>query len=270
MAADENLHRLRLLSYNIQAGVDTQHYRQYVTQGWKHLLPHRDRISNLNRIAPLLGEYDLVGLQEVDAGSLRTGFVDQTEYLAARAGFPIWHKQINRNLGKLAQYSNGLLSKLHPRRVSAHRLPGLPGRGAMIAEFGPPYGFAVCILHLALGRRARLQQVDFVANLLQPYRYVVVMGDLNCGCDSAEVGLLMSRLSLQEPTCDMSTFPSWRPIRKIDHILASQNLKVERPHVLDFPVSDHLPIGIDLLVPGDVLQRDSSPRSDPPPSGPSA
>lgn len=251
--ASKALRRLRLLSYNIQAGVDTQHYRQYLTQGWKHLLPHRERMANLNRISSLLGGYDFVGLQEVDSGSLRTGFVDQTEYLAARAGFPVWHKQVNRNLGKLAQYSNGLLSRVHPRQVSCHRLPGLPGRGAMIAEFGPPYGLAICILHLALGRRARLHQVDFVADLLQPYRQVVVMGDLNCGCDSREIELLRTRLSLQEPTCDTSTFPSWRPIRKIDHILASQDLKIEHSHVPDFPVSDHLPIGIDLLIPGDLL-----------------
>ena len=71
--------RLRVLSYNIQSGVDTNRYRQYVTQSWKHLLPHKERLLNLNRIAAMIGEYDLVGLQEVDSGSLRSGFVDQTD-----------------------------------------------------------------------------------------------------------------------------------------------------------------------------------------------
>ena len=46
--------RLRLLSYNIQAGVDTRRYRQYVTHSWKQLLPHRERINNLNRISAVL------------------------------------------------------------------------------------------------------------------------------------------------------------------------------------------------------------------------
>ena len=45
---------LRLLSYNIQAGIDTRHYREYVTKGWKHLLPSRERVRNLNLIAEML------------------------------------------------------------------------------------------------------------------------------------------------------------------------------------------------------------------------
>ena len=55
--ADSEIHgkqRLRLLSYNIQAGVDIRRYRQYVTQSWKHVLPHRERLENLNRIADIL------------------------------------------------------------------------------------------------------------------------------------------------------------------------------------------------------------------------
>ena len=128
---DDSQRRLRVLSYNIQTGVDTQHYRHYLTQSWKHVLPHRERLLNLNRIAVLLKEYDLVGLQEVDSGSLRSGFVDQTEYLAHRAGFPYWYKQVNRSLGKLAQHSNGFLSHQRPAEVTEYRLPGLPGQRAL-------------------------------------------------------------------------------------------------------------------------------------------
>ncbi|MGB5306989.1 MAG: hypothetical protein WBO57_12180, partial [Gammaproteobacteria bacterium] len=31
--------RLRLLSYNVQAGISTARYRHYITQSWKHVLP---------------------------------------------------------------------------------------------------------------------------------------------------------------------------------------------------------------------------------------
>ena len=79
---------LSLLSFNIQTGVDTQDFHEYVTKSWKHLLPLRERISNLNRIATLVHSYDLVGLQEVDSGSLRTGFLDQNTLLTAH-GFHI-------------------------------------------------------------------------------------------------------------------------------------------------------------------------------------
>ncbi len=241
--------RLRLLSYNIQAGVDTQRYRQYLTQGWKHVLPHRERQLNLNLIAGMIHQYDIVGLQEVDSGSLRSGFLDQTEYLAHRAAFPFWYKQINRSLGKLAQHSNGVLSRVRPARVSEHRLPGLPGRGAILCHFGGVEGLTVCILHLALGRRARLRQVHFLAELMQDLPHVVIMGDLNCSCDSREIELLMRRIDLRESACNKSTFPSWRPMKKIDHILVSNSLLVENARVVDYPLSDHLPIGIDVLVP---------------------
>ncbi len=110
------------------------------------------------------GTYDVVGLQEVDSGSLRTGFVDQTAYLAGRAGFPHWHKQVNRNLGKLGQHSNGLLSRVKPSRISEYKLPGLPGRGAILCNFGGDEGLSICIIHLALGRRARLKQVASSVN----------------------------------------------------------------------------------------------------------
>ena len=54
-------HALSLLSYNIQTGVETRDFHEYVTKSWKHLLPLRERISNLNRIANLVHPYDLVG-----------------------------------------------------------------------------------------------------------------------------------------------------------------------------------------------------------------
>jgi endonuclease/exonuclease/phosphatase family metal-dependent hydrolase len=244
-----NARTLRLLSYNIQAGVDTQHYRQYVTQSWKHVLPHKERLLNLNRIAALLQNFDVVGLQEVDSGSLRSGFVDQTEYLAHRGGFPHWYKQINRNMGRLAQHSNGVLCRHRPNEVGEHRLPGLPGRGVMVCRFGE---LAVGIVHLALGRRARMRQVDFVGELMEGIPHVVIMGDLNCSCDSPEMQRLMQRLELQEPVCDKSTFPSWRPMRRLDHILVSESLQVSNARVLDYPFSDHLPIGIDVLLPDGV------------------
>jgi len=229
--------------------LDIQRYRHYVTQSWKHVLPHPERQVNLDRIAAIVGDYDLVGLQEVDSGSLRSGFLDQTEYLAHRGGFPFWYTQVNRKLGKLAQHSNGLLSRMKPSHISEHKLPGLPGRGVMLCEFGGAGGFTVCIMHLALGRRARLRQVQFVSELVSDLPYVVIMGDLNCSCESREMQLLMQRANLWEPGCEMSTFPSWRPMKKIDHILVSNSLIVENARVLDYPLSDHLPIGIDIQLP---------------------
>ncbi|MBA1444139.1 MAG: endonuclease/exonuclease/phosphatase family protein [Chromatiales bacterium] len=246
-------HRLRLLSYNIQTGVDTRRYREYVTHSWKHFLPHRNQLANLNRIARLLKDFDLVGLQEVDSGSLRSGFLDQTEYLAQQAGFPYWYKQVNRSLGKLAQHSNGILSRVHPSTIVEHRLPGLPGRGAMLMEFATsekPLG--VCIMHLALGRRARLRQFSYISELVSHYSHLILMGDFNCGCGSREFRFLMDNTDLQGTSCDLKTFPSWRPNRRLDHILASPSLRVAKAEVLDYAHSDHLPISLEIELPANV------------------
>ena len=253
-AASGRRRRLRLLSYNIQAGVYTKHFREYVTKGWKQLLPHRERLLNLNRIAEMLHGHDLVGLQEVDSGSLRSGFVDQTEYLAHRARFPHWFGQVNRNMGKIAQHSNGVLSRLRPARLMEHKLPGLPGRGAILLEFPTSDGstLGVCIIHLALGRRARGRQLAFIGDLLAQYPYLVLMGDFNCNCESRELKDLMASTELRGPSCEMKTFPSWRPKRNLDHILISPSLSIDTARVLDYPMSDHLPVSMEVRLPKGV------------------
>lgn len=246
--------RLRLLSYNIQAGVDTQRFRQYLTQSWRHVLPNRERVLNLHRIAAMLEELDIVGLQEVDAGSLRSGFIDQTEYLAQRAGFPYWYSQVNRRLGKLAQHSNGVLSRLRPAHISEHRLPGLRGRGAILLEFATSDGgtFAVGVMHLALGRRSRQRQLAYVTELVAQYPYLVLMGDFNCDCSSQEFQDLVQAANLRGPDCDQKTFPSWRPLRNLDHILVSPSLQILTGEVLDYSVSDHLPVRMEVVLPQGV------------------
>ncbi|MES9832714.1 MAG: endonuclease/exonuclease/phosphatase family protein [Candidatus Thiodiazotropha sp. DIVDIV] len=250
----DDTNRLRLLSYNIQAGADTRRYSEYVTSGWKQVLPHKGKRNNLNRIAHLLKDFDVVGLQEVDSGSFRSGFIDQTAYLAEQAGFPYWYRQVNRKLGKFAQHSNGVLSRVEPRMITEHRLPGLPGRGAVLMEYHTnekPLG--ICMMHLALGRRARLRQFSYVSELVSHYSHLVLMGDFNCGCSSKEFQYLMEHTNLQGSACDMMTFPSWRPNRKLDHILASPSLRVSKSEVLNYAHSDHLPISLEIELPENVV-----------------
>jgi len=72
--------RIRLLSYNVQAGISTGRYRHYITHSWKHVLPHAQIYGNLDQIAHIASAYDVVALQEVDAGSLRSSFINQTVF----------------------------------------------------------------------------------------------------------------------------------------------------------------------------------------------
>ncbi len=245
---------LRLLSYNIQAGIASTRAHHYVTQGWKNILPHTRSFDNLDRIAHVVSDYDVVALQEVDAGSLRSYFINQIEYLARRGRFPFWYHQINRNLGKFAQHSNGLLSKIQPQEIVEHKLPGLiPGRGLMMTRYGTSeHPLVVLLAHLALSKRARMQQLAFISEIVNDYEHVVLMGDLNCQPQSKEMDFLLKSTHLCEPLETLHTFPSWRPFRNIDHILVTPSLKISNVKVLNHAISDHLPISLELELPHSV------------------
>jgi 8-oxo-dGTP diphosphatase len=68
-AADPVRPTLKLLSYNIQVGIATRSRSAYLTHGWKHFLHFPERHRNLDRIAAIMSGYDIVGVQETDAGS---------------------------------------------------------------------------------------------------------------------------------------------------------------------------------------------------------
>lgn len=255
-APETRLHhrRLTLASFNIQTGLSTASYGDYITGSWRHIWPSQKRLPNLNRIAHLLRPFDIVGLQEVDGGGARSHHIVQTQYLAEKAGFAHWHNQINRRIGNLALHSNGLLSRIKPDTVHDYKLPGLPGRGAVMARFGRTGSRAlyVCVLHLALGRRARLRQLGFVSALIDNLPYVIVMGDLNCEPDSPELKFLTRHTLLTDPVLEIKTFPSWQPHRMLDHILVTPGLKVERVHAIHCACSDHLPIAMELALPPEL------------------
>lgn len=245
--------RLCLLSYNIQVGIETSRFRHYLTGGWKHVLPHDQRLRTLACVADQIRGYDLVAIQEADAGSRRTRFIGQTEYLARRAGYTWWGERTNRRLGRFAQHSIGALARWCPDRTRRLALPGLvPGRGALQLEFGTGSDrLVVIIVHLALGRMTRRRQLDYVAERIADARHVVVMGDFNAPDDAPEMRRFFARTCLDEPTDRLNTWPAWRPRRNFDHILTSPDLCVERMEVLAGGPSDHLPLAVHLTLPHD-------------------
>ena len=244
--------RLRLLSFNIQVGNSTQGYRHYLTRSWQHVLPHKGRAGNLERIGDLLGDFDLVALQEADGGSHRSGYINQVKYLAQQGEFPYWYQQLNRNLGRLAQHSNGLLSRLRPAVIEDHPLPGPAGRGAILVRFGEgPDALVVVIMHLALGTKTRTRQLAYIRELIGGYQHQVLMGDMNTHANDLLQTSPLRDLGLLAPQME-ATFPSWRPQRCLDHILLSPSLTLERVQVLNQPISDHLPVAVDIRLPGSV------------------
>lgn len=252
-------HTLNLLTYNIQAASQTTSYSDYVTKSWKQLIPHKHQLHNLNVISEMLAAYDFVALQEVDAGSFRSGFINQTRYLAGKAGFPFWFTQPNRNMGHLAKHSNGLLSRYQPTRCRHQKLPGMPGRGLLVCEFS--YGcetLAVINVHLALGGRSQRRQFDYILRLAEKFPYAVILGDFNKEPDSKEMLGLLAHGGFKY-SCDAFTHPSWKPRRKIDYILVPENMHVCTSGIVDYHLSDHLPIQLRVELP-DTVQLEGRPE----------
>ncbi|KRG68420.1 endonuclease/exonuclease/phosphatase family protein [Pseudoxanthomonas dokdonensis] len=252
----DGIRRLRLLSANIQAGSSTRRYSDYFTRSWSHALPAGNKRGSLDAIAKLAGEHDIVGLQEADPGSLRSGFTNQTHYLAERAGFDYWSHQPNRDVARVAGSANGLLSRLEPVEVTDHSLPGrISGRGVLVARFGQGNdGLTIAVAHLSLGANSRKAQLAFIAEILAESRHAVLMGDFNCVPDRPEMELLYNRSYLRPPTHCVPTFPSWRPQRAIDHILVSESLVSENASAFPAANSDHLALAMTIAVPDQALR----------------
>ena len=243
--------RLRLLSANIQAGSSTRGYHDYVARSWSHVLPAGNKRGSLDAIADLAARHDIVGLQEADPGSLRSGFTNQTHYLAERAGFAYWTHQPNRRVGGVASSANGLLSRLEPTLVEDHALPGrVKGRGVLVARFNDgEQALTIAIAHLSLGAQSRLAQVSFIAELLAGHPNAVLMGDFNCDPHQPEMQPLYRQTGLQPPAECVPTFPSWKPQRAIDHMLVTPSLAIASMRAVPAAQSDHLALSVELDVP---------------------
>lgn len=237
---------LRLLSCNIQAGSSTRAYREYITRSWSHVLPNGKR-ANLDSLATLFAPFDVVGLQESDPGSMRSGFDNQSDYLAERGEFPYVSHQANRRISRIAGSGNAMLSRIEPTELLDYALPGrVAGRGVLVSRFGKGRdAWVLAVTHLSLGPKSRHQQLGFLAELLADESHVVLMGDFNCDPDAAEMRNLYKRTRLTPPAVCVPTFPSWAPDRALDHILTA-GFEVNEYRSIPAAGSDHLAIAVEL------------------------
>lgn len=245
---------LKVLTYNIQVAMESHSIRHYLLHSWHHLLPHPKREKNLTTIAKIIKPFDVVALQELDVGSIRSRYVNQVDYLAEQGGFEFAEYQTTRSMGPFAQHSKALLSRSPIHNVNHYELPSkIPGRGITSFCIGEEHNPLLLInVHLSLGKNARLMQLQFIADLIAHYKHVIVMGDFNLSPEE----LLRSPLAktdLQIAREDILTYPSWNPKKQIDYILLSASLKLADSGVIQSPSSDHLPLYADVILPDDFV-----------------
>jgi len=239
---------MRLLTYNIHIGAQPAGYGHYITRAWRHALPGRAMHATLDAIGDVMRDYDFVAIQEADAGSLRTRFVNQLEYLAKRGGFDHVDFTVNRDLRPVAMHAMGFLSRHKPAAIAKHRLPGrIPGRCALEVGLGPEAGgVSLLLAHLSLGHFDRHQQLDYLSALVKPGRPTVLLGDLNCEPDILRAHIALNDCGLCVPDDTPATFPSWKPRLRLDHILGTKNVGIARLEALPHLLSDHLGLAAEL------------------------
>jgi len=241
--------RLRLMTYNVRA---------CSAAGCGGAV---DRVAAAIEAA----EPDVVALQEIEAGAARSGARDQTQELAQRLGWQSHFQPAMRREGGGA-FGNALLSRMPLRLVAGGLLPQL-----LVGVVKEPRGVSwhavtvdgrevhVLVTHLGLTRRERLAQIDALLGPLwmgDPRCAAprLLCGDLNCRPGSPEhrrlEEVLVDAALVSPPAGGSATFPSLRPLVRLDHVLVSPDLRVHRTEVPRGRelrrASDHLPLVVDL------------------------
>jgi endonuclease/exonuclease/phosphatase family metal-dependent hydrolase len=214
------------------------------------------------RIARVISRYapDIIALQELDVGRLRTDCVDQAHLISSYLEMTMqFHAPLHI---EEERYGNAILTHFPMRLVKAGLLPGLPGkpdlepRGALwVAVNINGCELQVMNTHLGLQQRERKRQAEALLGkqwLQHPECRgpVVLCGDFNAMPSSAVCKKLHSRLVDAQIELKShrprSTFFGRFPTARIDHIFVDPAIRVTDIEVpsteLVRVASDHLPL----------------------------
>jgi len=119
----------------------------------------------------------------------------------------------------------------------------MEGRGVLEADFELD-GRVVTVFctHLALNCRTRLRQVHALIQRINRRKSAILLGDFNCQPDSRGIRALLTETRLRPGRWQPATYPSWRPRRVLDHILATDDLTLDNLQTTPALLSDHLPV----------------------------
>jgi endonuclease/exonuclease/phosphatase family metal-dependent hydrolase len=251
---------VKLICYNIEycEGMEGLWY-QYL-YFWRIFFPpknlEKQMVVALKRLNP-----DILALVEVDTGSLRARGKDQVRFIEEGLGmtnfvekikYPLkgWLKLFH-HVPILNKQANAVLSKFKLSNIKYHVFHEGTKRMIIEATVKCPRKVTLLVAHLALGRKTRAKQIKelirIVNNIKNP---VILMGDFNTFNGEEEIKQLQrkthlkDRISLDKKSLPL-TEPAWHPSKRLDYILTSPKLKVDKYSVLNLRFSDHLPLMID-------------------------
>jgi endonuclease/exonuclease/phosphatase family metal-dependent hydrolase len=231
-----------------------------------------DGLLDLERIAATVDSTgaEVVGLQEVDVHfGVRSNFVDQANWLADRLGMYVVFGA-NLDFDPLTpdaprrQYGTAILSAHRIRAWTNTLLPRPEGgeqRGLLEAHIRVR-GLPVRVFNTHLQHNSqveRLAQIAAIRDVLAGTdESVVMLGDLNATPESPEIANLTEDLVDAWVTAgvgDGFTFDAATPHARIDYVMSSGDIVARTAAVVTTDAADHLPVVVDLGLPGGGVVR---------------
>jgi endonuclease/exonuclease/phosphatase family metal-dependent hydrolase len=243
---------MRLLIYNIRYATGTGPTFHLPLPGAGYLRSSRHVLRRITEFIKAQNP-DIVGLIEVDTGSIRTGMLNQAEFIAKSLGHYSTYQ---------CKYSEGSLNQLVPivRKqgnafLAAPRVHGErfhyfdTGIKRLIIELELEE-VAVFLVHLSLKFRHRQYQLRYLHELVQKAtKPVIVAGDFNTFWGEHEIYLFMRASKLRSANADgVLSFPSRAPRKELDFVLYSEGIQVKHFSVPDVRYSDHRPLICDFEI----------------------
>lgn len=247
---------LTVMTYNIRVGVGPGRAISPELVG-----------ENLDRIAEVIraSGADVVLLQEVDQGVVRSGGIDETRHLSDALRMNVCFAPAlefgggHYGIALLTTWEiveSGAVPLFRPDYSESH--PEYPEhfseqRVALIARLASGERTITAIdTHLGLTADQRDRQLAEIAELVQPHLLagpVIVGGDLNCEPASPELAHLSALRPVAEASEGLLTFPADDPVRAIDHVYVSPGVRVISSEVLVTDLSDHRPLVTRIALP---------------------
>ena len=240
---------MRLLLYNIRYAVGGGASMHMPLPGAGYVLGNKDVLPEITRFVKSV-DPDIVGLIEVDTGSIRSRMVNQAEQIASELGMNTSYetKYGNKSINTIVRkQGNAFMAAARVHGEKFHYFD--TGIKRLIIEL-EMREFAVFLVHLSLKYRHRHLQLRRLYDLIEATeKPVIVAGDFNTFWGENEIYLFMRAAGLTSANTDsVPTYPSRAPRKELDFILYQEGIEVtgfEVPHVR---LSDHLPLVCDFNV----------------------
>jgi endonuclease/exonuclease/phosphatase family metal-dependent hydrolase len=243
---------MRLLLYNIHYGLGFGSALHWPLPGMGYLLGNR---GNLQRITDFIKaqDPDVVGLVEVDTGSIRTRSINQAEAIARALGhYSVYQckyglSSVNQHLPILRKQGNAFLAA---PRVDGERFHYFEkGIKRLIIELELE-DCAIFLVHLSLKYRHRHTQLQHLHDLVMAsQKPVIIAGDFNTFWGEHEIYLFMKACKLRSANAGrLPSYPSRSPRRELDFVLYGDGIRVTNFTIPAVKFSDHLPLICDFEI----------------------